>query len=969
MKPHLRTSFVWLVLIICFIQLSGITGFTAFVSTAYESDSLQTVQSEQNQMRVPEKEPDLNTLCFNNGDGTETVVFYKYPVKYIDDCGQTRDVDLNIKKSKGDYLYEVADHFLHFGFLQSAVEICMDNTTIQFKTLNESPTNNINVNDNIITYEGAYDNDTHLRYMITYAGLDQQIILDKYSGKNEFEIIITGSNINIEDNLNGGYSIIINNDKTNTIDIGSVIAFDSSDRFTEGNMSITFLPDGDYLLKISIDDSFLSDNQLQYPVIIDPTYTWSAIANQNYIEDTTIYSGKTTLNTGSWLYNHAGYASDGYNVGRILVRLPGMYGSTLYQNLLGIQITEAVFGIYEATGTAGRTVNLYPYTGTSWTESTATWSNTSPNSYGTLVDSKQPAYGGLTEYNILSLVKNWKEETFDETKGFMLKNSNESNTAYLKAFNSAEYGSSVPYVKITYTSSYTIDNLEDGTYYIRNKSTGKYLSAPASGTSALKQFDYYSTEKWQIYKNTTDGTYQIISVSDYLSEYGNNTYCLYGFSPQYVGTAIGADTETDRRMNWHIITLSTGIAFVNDKQNSHWLSGSSSGIGLSLIYSTDTLWELVKCSNPYTINYNGNFDKINETDLIDQMNCYAFAMGLYKLGGENNVSATLLQPGEIADAISPLPDNEQRRNSYWDYFQIHRRQTPDGNYWYYFTLTDSLSLVEDTIIDCVKQDLQSYYGNILDCDYIVPSSYEENVVGPWRKVALVIDYNSDANNPYDICSSDYHWYIEQDDGTWCHKPGPGEATNLDSSGSVIVNPETCDRRIFDQSSAAFSEYEFCGFYKIHIDTTIKYAFKDLVTGSYDVAGDTLDEALPIGIFYGGGYSFNGKIEYGQTPGFSYLIDYTDSSEITMDLPVDVDIYEFMVGVDGTYTFSSNSISQTTGILYEGDQYINHNINSDYNDFGFSITAILTAGKLYRLCVISDSTAFNTTYTVTVTRLY
>ena len=89
----------------------------------------------------------------------------------------------------------------------------------------------------------------------------------------------------------------------------------------------------------------------------------------------------------------------------------------------------------------------------------------------------------------------------------------------------------------------------------------------------------------------------------------------------------------------------------------------------------------------------------------------------------------------------------------------------------------------------------------------------------------------------------------------------------------------------------------------------------------------------------------------------------------MSLPMDLDVYEFMVGVDGTYTFSSNSYSFTTGVLYEGDQYINHNVNSYYNDFGFLITANLTTGKLYRLCVLSDSTAFNMTYTINVTRSY
>lgn len=41
--------------------------------------------------------------------------------------------------------------------------------------------------------------------------------------------------------------------------------------------------------------------------------------------------------------------------------------------------------------------------------------------------------------------------------------------------------------------------------------------------------------------------------------------------------------------------------------------------------------------------------------------------------------------------------------------------------------------------------------------------------------------------------TDYHWYRLDSDGMWTHKPGQTQATNLDSSGNVITNPETADR--------------------------------------------------------------------------------------------------------------------------------------------------------------------------------
>ncbi|MGE5340551.1 MAG: hypothetical protein ACM3SY_03630 [Candidatus Omnitrophota bacterium] len=40
---------------------------------------------------------------------------------------------------------------------------------------------------------------------------------------------------------------------------------------------------------------------------------------------------------------------------------------------------------------------------------------------------------------------------------------------------------------------------------------------------------------------------------------------------------------------------------------------------------------------------------------------------------------------------------------------------------------------------------------------------------------------------------DFHWYRQDSDGKWSHKPGQSEATNLDDSGKVITDPEMADR--------------------------------------------------------------------------------------------------------------------------------------------------------------------------------
>ncbi|WDV44354.1 hypothetical protein PV797_12540 [Clostridiaceae bacterium M8S5] len=82
-------------------------------------------------------------------------------------------------------------------------------------------------------------------------------------------------------------------------------------------------------------------------------------------------------------------------------------------------------------------------------------------------------------------------------------------------------------------------------------------------------------------------------------------------------------------------------------------------------------------------------------------------------------------------------------------------------------------LSKSAIIIAVKKDLE---GDIYETTkYAIPTN-------GYRKVALVI-----------APDRDYHWYEQNSDGYWSHKPGIAEVTNLDDSGNVISDPETCDR--------------------------------------------------------------------------------------------------------------------------------------------------------------------------------
>ena len=77
-------------------------------------------------------------------------------------------------------------------------------------------------------------------------------------------------------------------------------------------------------------------------------------------------------------------------------------------------------------------------------------------------------------------------------------------------------------------------------------------------------------------------------------------------------------------------------------------------------------------------------------------------------------------------------------------------------------------------------------GLVKRCTCLPQSEY------PRRLMALVIDPGFD-----------YHWYRHQRGGFWGHKPGGTAARNVDNSGVIVANPETCDRGGYT---------DFCGYF-------------------------------------------------------------------------------------------------------------------------------------------------------------
>ena len=113
----------------------------------------------------------------------------------------------------------------------------------------------------------------------------------------------------------------------------------------------------------------------------------------------------------------------------------------------------------------------------------------------------------------------------------------------------------------------------------------------------------------------------------------------------------------------------------------------------------------------------------------------------------------------------------------------------------YLTLKD---LNKEKIEQGVLQDAAKYNFN-----FETIGKYEVCKPG-YYKVALVVAPNRD-----------YHWYRQNYDGTWSHKPGGDLVINFDGNNEVILNPETCNRRIHNIYYSTF-----VGFYQVNINGMI-----------------------------------------------------------------------------------------------------------------------------------------------------
>ena len=560
------------------ITVNAIGESTTAIEQSIPTDLISEEEIEANGhiARIYAAESDMNEICILNEDGSNSVYFFDYPVKYVDEHdGKIKDKSNKLHKSKrNNYLYVNEENNIKTTFPKKITKHPVITTvgdyeiSIGIVTDSKAPNKGQLIGDSYVLYDEAFGENTAIGYKTTFDGYKEEIILYSEHAPKIFKFQITCEGLLLS-NTNG--TLTFADKKTGEIIFTSnpLYIYDSSEQekgYVDTTYSVVQTSDYEYSMTIVLDDEFLQTEGLTYPIYIDPSVKYNT---RSYIDDAPIYSARADEACGNHLVSYIGKYTDVYGIGRLLIRFPEMMQSgSLFRTLQTAEIISVKMYLYNsARGSETATLKAHQFSGTvGWNESTVTWNNASANAIGTLQSSVSISESrtGYYAFDITKAAKNWIISSNNASRGIIVLNADESNIEQARNIRTADFGDSYkPYIIVNYTSL-----IKDGIYYIQNAGTERYMDVEGPSTAEgaiIQQWDFHTGKqaKWRITKQS-DGYYTIQSVysdkyvgvengylydgvpiKQYASNTGTNT--RWGFSisssGNYIITAKSTGTE------------------------------------------------------------------------------------------------------------------------------------------------------------------------------------------------------------------------------------------------------------------------------------------------------------------------------------------------------------------------------------------------------------------------------------------
>lgn len=448
--------------------------------------------------RVFAQEKDLNTVIYQNNDGSTSTYIFPRPVKYVDDNGVIKDKNTAVSEIfNTTYTYAMLDNSVKVYFPKNAslgTQIAFENYSISMAPITTA-TSAPMYSDGTVLYNGAFGANTIITYNTELNGLKEDIILVKNIGKNEFEFDLTLTNLTpVQTN---GKWYLKNDNNTTIASFGDILIKDSANNTAVGSLNIVAsATPNKYTVTIIAPQEFLNAETTVYPVYVDPTtYIWEIGTyiyydedgtehddTYNAIQDTGIYNTEFLYQQAADDYEYHLLGNGSSGTGRVVYKLYDFFGDNgSYKTLQDNQIGSAQLYLNVASGNQSTTFTVNPMMGT-WDDEEfgenpiALFHDYLWEEFSTAYQSSQtiPAAGGVYSIDITDILRGWARynaglstNAYDNpANGFMLSN---SDTNYYRYINSVEefYSSSVYVILDTSPIG--------GVCYINNVNSGRYL--------------------------------------------------------------------------------------------------------------------------------------------------------------------------------------------------------------------------------------------------------------------------------------------------------------------------------------------------------------------------------------------------------------------------------------------------------------------------------------------------------------
>lgn len=580
--------------------------------------------------RERELEENLNTVVLKNSDGTYTLRLFDFPVKYVDDSGDIKDISLSLSKDN-DGSYRSYQHKTDIRLskkLCDGISLEYENIDLVLKPEVNNSTQAEEINERTITYK--IDENTSYEYSLTCAGFKEDIVVKEYTGQTDYYFILETNGLSIK-KLEGSFYLVdgYENIKAN---IGDIIIFTADEKNNAlGNITVSTIEENEkYQLTIHIDDSYLCDEKTKYPIRIDPTIeiAYNGTSDAGKIEDITLNSNSTSDGSSGSLY--VGKRQT-FGISRVLMKFPGLSFPTAISSYSQILSADV-----EMRDLLCETMSMYIYvhrfTGNTWTETDPNvgWNTVNPNSYITnALDYKIVSYSNGVDlnpahrykFNITEAVKMWVVSPTDKNKGIIFRSEyiiEEGGTYSNKTFASYNRATNKPSLSVKFTAI-----IPKRVYKIRNVFLYQYLTAVDKDTLKTSSLvvDENGNAKdgkqlWYADADASGITLYSMGIKD-LDSYGANEMVLGGYLNNY-SPKIKPEGSSATKWELELTFFNNNYYNVKNISADNYMVGTSANgtvtsSATTTVYSYWVFEEIERSTfnNYFTGTYNGMGNKLN----------------------------------------------------------------------------------------------------------------------------------------------------------------------------------------------------------------------------------------------------------------------------------------------------------------------------------------------------------------------